>query len=184
MYKKIYYWSYFLYVFQTEEEEELVSDEEDEIIIQTEPPKQDKKPPVPPPPATDVDLLNWGSNTLPQVNQNTHGIDLLNISSEQQTTTGMKKDPSNFDLLSGFESSTTDSHSSNTATNSGNLFDPFAGVTGGNNEGITQPSAQQSNTPDLLGQFSTSNLASNNSFSNFKSPVSIYYYFEIICVFL
>ena len=152
----------------------MESDEEDEPILQTV--KENTPPPRPQPPPSDVDLLNW--NTSSQANADlgkaTEGIDLLNVGGDQS---GMKKDPSNFDLLSGFDSvpssaennsnKNTNNASSTSTSQPTNLFDPFGGT-------AANTSAPQSNTPDLLGQFSASNLPTNsNTFSPFNRPVSM-----------
>ncbi|XP_068220861.1 cyclin-G-associated kinase isoform X2 [Palaemon carinicauda] len=128
-----------------EAEEVLISDEEDE------PAQQPLKvpPPVPPPPAqapqTEADLLNWG---MPQPSDSPapSNANLLDIDS----SSGMKKDLSNFDLLSGFNNAVNEVSSSPVPPSSAkpesaptNLFDPF---------GISNGSVPNN---DLFGQFTT-----------------------------
>lgn len=150
-----------------EEIEDLISDEEDDPVL---------PPEGPPAPVVDnskeADLLNWSSsqNGSTDTAQVTSDMNLLDIN----VSGGMKKDLSNFDLLSGFNES--DSAPKVTpAANSGeanrtqeNLFDPFS-TSSADPQVLDGPAASE----NLLGQFSAPQPQQQaNTFGQFGVPVS------------
>ncbi|XP_070000892.1 cyclin-G-associated kinase isoform X1 [Penaeus vannamei] len=143
-----------------EEVEMLISDEEEEAVT-PQPPKNVPEVPEAKSSSKEANLLDWGGAPEADVSQAAKNMNLLDIAD----TSGMKKDPSNFDLLSGFGGSGNESnasHVNSTKTDNAqeNLFDPF-GTSGSG-------TADQ----DLFGQFSgpTQPQQPANPFGGFSGP--------------
>ncbi|XP_071513267.1 cyclin-G-associated kinase-like isoform X2 [Panulirus ornatus] len=148
---------------QAEEVEDLISDEEDQVCLQ----EDTVLPNVVS--SEEADLLNWGNSTQSEAqsaDQVTNSMNLLDIAGSDK----MKKDPSNFDLLSGFGNNTGETNVSSvnageTAGAQDNLFDPFGTASVG-----TQPSDGQAPTEDLFGQFSAPQPQQQNLFGQKGGP--------------
>ncbi|KAB7505493.1 Cyclin-G-associated kinase [Armadillidium nasatum] len=156
--------------------ESLISDDENDECVSSAGNAQG--PPVRPPPPepfnssasppsfSDVDLLNLGSMNLKNAASGDNGsppeeLDLLNIGAA--TSSGMKKDLSNFDLLSGLGEVNTNVKKEPVIETQKNIFDPF-----GTTEAAKENNSVKNNEggPDLLGQFSVPFQQQNNSAFN------------------
>lgn len=121
----------------------------------------------------EADLLNWNTsaqNGSAPTAQVTEDMNLLDIGGSG----GMKKDPSNFDLLSGFgggesaaESASVVNSGEATTSAQENLFDPFSTSPAGPQVSGGQPASE-----NLLGQFSAPQPQQANPFGQFGGPVS------------
>nr|XP_053649196.1 cyclin-G-associated kinase-like [Cherax quadricarinatus] len=146
-----------------EEVEDLISDEEDTPICEPEATLLSDTSS-----SKEADLLNWGfSNQSATINidQVANDTNLLDIAGSE----GMKRDPSNFDLLSGIGSGRNEP-SANSSINSAetvnaqeNLFDPF-----GTSSADLQHSSGQAPTEDLFGQLPSTQQ--NNLFGQLGGP--------------
>lgn len=151
---------------------ELISDEEEEVDIASIPNQS-----VPEPPETtsssEADLLNWGAQA--DTNKLASDVNLLDICGGGGGGGGIAKDPSNFDLLSGFgeggsgEGAPGGETTTAQTTSQGNLFDPF-----GSGVSAQPTSPQPPNTQDLFGQFSVPSQTKerNSPFAQLGGPVS------------
>ncbi|XP_045604252.1 cyclin-G-associated kinase isoform X1 [Procambarus clarkii] len=147
-----------------EDVEDLISDEEDTPMCQQE------DVPVSDISSKEADLLNWGisAQSATGINQVANDMDLLDIAGSD----GMKRDPSNFDLLSGIgggasEPSVSSSINSREPANAQeNLFDPF-----GTSVASQHAGGGKAPSEDIFGQFSIPQTQQqNNLLGNLGGP--------------